>query len=190
MSMSTYPSYYSQPDPFYGQTVVEITVPSGALIVSDDLRRTPTFDIDPQQSINYGAGCDAYSKLLAERANVAYASVGNTCPRVTVNSDGLIRVVSLDWTQETGPIFEDSEVAVGTICTTVWAAMATDYQHWLDNGGQPIDEANAEFKFDTYFLVDVVPGKYRWTVFSHSDSFDSDEPGRIVYGQLELIEAY
>jgi hypothetical protein len=188
--MSSFPSYYAQPEPFYGQTVVEITVPSGKLIVSDDLRRTPTFDIDPQQSINYGAGCDAYSKLQAEQVNVAYASVGNTCPSITVDADGLIQIVTLDWTQETGPIFENNEVSVGTICTSHWAAMATDYQHWLDNGGKPIDEANAEFKFDTYFVLDVEPGKYRWTVFSHSDRFNSDEPGRHVYAHLELIEAY
>lgn len=188
--MSSYHPYFPVPEPFEGPTVVEIAVPSGKLIISDDLRKAPLFEIDPQQSINYRAGCDAYSKLLAEKVNVAYASVGNTCPRITVNADGLIQIVSLDWTKETGVLFEEGEVEEGQLSTDHWAAMATDYDFWLACGGKSVEEANAKYSFETHYVLDVAPGKYRWTVFAHSADFDSDLPGRHVFANLELIQAY
>jgi hypothetical protein len=126
--MITAQEYYAPQEPFSGTTVVEIAVPSGKLIASDDLRMGP-LDIEPQQSINYGVGADAYSRLFAETRNVA--------------------------------------------C-----------------GGKTVAEANAEFNSETFFLIDVTPGKYRWTVYSHSESFDSDVTDRVVFAKLELIEAF
>lgn len=174
--------YHETPPAFLGNTVVEISVPSGKLIASDDLRKAPAFDIDPPMSINYGYGTDILAQLYAAAANVAYASVGNTCPKVIRRADGTIQVV-------TGNT-EDGETKLGTICTDHWAAMLTDYQHWLDNGGEEVAEANKPYAVESYFVFDVTPGKYRWTVYSHSDEFDRDASGRITFAQLELIEAY
>jgi hypothetical protein len=187
--MITAQEYYAPQEPFTGTTVVEIAVPSGKLIASDDLRMGP-LDIEPQQSINYGVGADAYSRLFAETRNVAYASMGNTCPRITKNTDGLLQVVSPFWSEETGVVLEKNEEVVARICTDHWATMLTDYDFWLACGGKTVAEANAEFNSETFFLIDVTPGKYRWTVYSHSESFDSDVTDRIVFAKLELIEAF
>lgn len=181
--------YYAPQEPFAGTTVTEIVIPSGKVIASDDLRMGP-LDLDPPQSINYGIGADAYSRLFAEKRNVAYASMGNTCPRITKNADGLLQVVSPFWSEETGVVFEESEKTVARICTDHWATMLTDYEFWLACGGKTVEEANEEYKVQSYFLIDVIPGKYRWTVYSHSDFFDSDVTDRVVFAKLELIQAY
>jgi hypothetical protein len=187
--MITAQEYYAPQEPWSGTTVVEIAVPSGKLIASDDLRKGP-FDIEPQQSINYGIGADAYSRLFAETRNIAYASTGNTCPQITKNADGLLQVVSPFWSEETGSVLEESEKVVARICTDHWATMLTDYDFWRACGGETVEEANKEFNSETFFLIDVTPGKYRWTVYSHSDFFDVDSLDRVVFAKLELIETF
>jgi hypothetical protein len=182
--------YYAKQPEFLGNTVVEISVPSGKLIASDDLRSTKHFDIEPPFSINYGSGLDAWAKEFAARTNTAYAFVGNSSPSVTRRNDGLIRVANPAWIKDADPAFDDDETVVAKICTDLWATMLTDYQNWLDHGGSEVAVANAEFAFDTYTVFGVTPGKYRWTVYSHSDYFDRDSLGRVTYAQLELVEAF
>lgn len=178
----------SKPEPFHEDTVVEINVPSGKLIMSDDLRTVKKYDIDSPISINYGRGCDALAKLCAEQANLAYAQVGNSCPSITVNADGVIQFVNPEWDESTDiATFEDGETKVGWICTDLWAVHVTDYQEWLDNGGKPVEEANSKYAIEKYTVLDVKPGRYRWTVFSHNDNFDGWGQGRKVYAKLELI---
>lgn len=177
-----------KPEPFHEDTVVEINVPSGKLIMSDDLREVAKYDIDSPISINYGRGCDALARISAEQANLAYAQVGNSCPSITVNTEGVIQFVSPEYDEDTNSvIFEDGEVKVGWIITDLWAVMAVDYQQWLDDGGKPVEEANAEYPTDPYTVLEVKPGKYRWTVFSHNDSFDGWADGRRVYAKLEPV---
>ncbi|QOT19364.1 hypothetical protein [Paenarthrobacter sp. YJN-5] len=182
--------YYDQPPAFLENTVIEISVPSGRLIATDDLRTVKYFEIDPPMSINYGAGLDAWAKKFAE-INVAYAFVGNTCPSVTRLPDGLIQVVTPAWNEETDEAeFNDDEVVVAKICTDLWATMLTDYQGWLDHGGPEVEAANERYALTVFTVFDVTPGKYRWTVYSHSDRFDRDSLDRVTYAQLELVEAY
>ncbi|MET4143901.1 hypothetical protein [Arthrobacter sp. UYCo732] len=183
-------NYYAQQSKFTGNTVIEISVPSGRLIATDDLRSTNHFDIEPPFSINYGSGLDAWAKAFAARTNAAYAFVGNTCPSVTRRNDGSIQVVTPAWSEDEGGAFNDDEVVVAKICTDLWATMLTDYQNWLDHGGPEVAVANADFAFDTYTVFEVTPGKYRWTVYSHNDHFDRDAEGRITYARLELLDTY
>jgi hypothetical protein len=186
----TLPDYYAKQPPFLGNTVVEITIPSGRLIASDDLRSVKHFDIEPPLSINYGAGTDAWAQLLATRANTAYAFVGNTCPSVTRQTDGSIEVMNPAWDEADKPVYLDGESEVADICTDHWAAMLTDYQNWLDHGGPEAEVANRQFAIQAYTFFEVTPGRYRWTVYSHADNFDRDADGRVTFARLELIEAY
>lgn len=189
--MSTDPeNFYAKQPAFTGNTVVEINVPSGKLIATDDLRRVEHFDIEPPLSINSGAGLDAYAALLAERSNTAYAFVGNSCPTVTRQDDGSLIVAGLDWDDQADEsVYEDGEKPVAKICTDLWATMLTDYQNWLDHGGQDISVPVPGSTFEAT-VIDVTPGKYRWTAYSHNDSFDMHAAGRIIYARLELIGAY
>jgi hypothetical protein len=177
---------------FAGPTVAELSIPSGKIIASDDLREPEHFDIEDESFIDGAFGWDLWAKDLAEKANVGYAFVGNTSPSITVKSDGVFRVVKGEYDEEnpSKSPYEDDETVIAEICTDHWATMITDYQYWLDHGGKPVEKLNEPYKFLVFTVFDVTPGKYRWTVYSHSDSFRNHADGRLVYAQLELIEAY
>lgn len=186
--MSTDPeNYYARQPAFTGNTVIEIDVPSGKLIAADDLRSVEHFNVEPPLSINSGVGMDAWAALLAERSNAAYAFVGNTCPTVTWQSDGSLEVVSPWDEQADEPAFIDGENPVANICTDLWATMLTDYQNWLDHGGPDVSAGEQTSAIQMFTVIDVPPGKYRWTVYSHNDFFDMDAAGRVTYARLELI---
>lgn len=182
--------YYAKQPEFLGPTVVEIDVPSGRLITADTLCDVDRFDIDSPLSIESGVGLDAWAKAFAE-VGVAYAFVGNISPTITRRVDGLIQVISPGWDspKEIGSVVGD-EAVVAEICTDLWAAMLTDYQGWLDHSGPDVDTANAPYGLKKFNVFDVTPGKYRWTVYSHSDRWDRDALGRITFAQLELVQAY
>lgn len=182
--------YVRQPE-FLGNTVVDISVPSGRLIAADDLRSVKHFAIEPPLSINSGYGIDAWAKKLAE-INVAYAFVGNSSPSVIRRPGGLIQVVTPAWNEEADEEEEsdNDESVLASICTDLWATMLTDYQGWLDHGGPEVEVANAGYSLDKFAAFEVTPGRYRWTVFSHSDRFDSHARGRLTFAQLELVETY
>lgn len=188
MSLSDLDVNPYRPVPFYGDTVVEISVPSGRLIVSDDLRSVDFFNTKPEGSINYGVNLDAWGKAQAVAANLAYAFVGNSCPDITRQLSGELLVVTRAWDEEKDEAaIEDGEVVVASICTDHWAVMMTDYQNWLDNGGPDVKVANEPYAIEAFQLIDVTPGLYRFTVYSHSDRFSLDDFGRTVYAKLELV---
>lgn len=172
-----------------GVPCTEIDVPSGKLIVADNLGRVGYFNIEPPMSINTAAGTDAWAQLMATRANAAYAFVGNSCPSVIRTADGALEVMCLGWDEESdSPLqLNEGEEKVGWICTDLWAAMATDYRNWLDHGGPDIAVANKPYSLDVFTVIDVTPGRYRWIAYSHVDSFDMDAAGRIAYARLERI---
>lgn len=183
--------YYAKQLPFTGDTVVEIDIPSGRLIAADSLCSVGHFDIDPPLSINSGVGLDAWAQLLAKDANTGYAFVGNTCPKITRQVDGSLEVVSPEYDEDLDDsVFKAGETVVARICTDLWATMLTDYQSWLEHGGPAIEAANEGFALKKYTVVEVPAGKYRWTVFSHKDTFDTHAEGRVTYARLECIRKY
>lgn len=187
--MSCGSSYYDKLPPFYENTVVEISVPSGRLIVSDELREPENFRIAPKLNISYGYGLNAQAKEFAEKVNMAYGFVGNSCPSVTRQADGTLLVLQGAYDEEEDEsVFNDDETVVAWICTDHWAAMMTDYQNWLENGGEAVEKEGLHHDGGTT-VVDVTPGKYRWTAYTHNDNFDLQAYGRVVYAKLELIEA-
>lgn len=183
--------HHGSQKPFPGNTVVEIPVPSGVLIASDDLRSVKHFDVETRLSINTGFGQDAWAKDLATHARTAYAFVGNTDPRIIKTADGSLQVVELAYDKEKKePVLHDGEEIVARILTGVWATMLTDYSNWLYAGGPAVTEATPPSHEGGVTLISVTPGLYRWTVYGHSDSFDFEGPGRITHAMLELVQAY
>ena len=174
---------------FYGETVIQINVPSGRIIAADNLGTTPYFDVDQRMSINHGFGMNDWTQQHAEQAQIALAFVGNSCPSITRQTNGSLVVVSLDFDEDTDEeIVVANEAVVATICTDLWWTMLTDYDHWLSHGGPDVDEANAPYGVTKFTVIDVAPGLYQWTNYSNSDGFYRDESGRIEYARLDLIE--
>lgn len=188
--MTRGPDFYAKLPMFNEDTVVEISVPSGKLIVSDDLREPDRFQIEARLNPNYGLGLNALAQEFAEKANMAYGFVGNSCPSVARQADGTLLVLQGAYDEEEDEtVFNEDEIVVAWICTDHWGAMMTDYQNWLDNGGESVEKEGLHHDGGTT-VFDVTPGKYRWTAYTHNDNFDLQAYGRVVYAKLELIEAF
>lgn len=173
-----------KPEPFYGETILEIDVPSGKLVVADSLG--PVFYPESVSSINYGRGQHEMALKYAEDYNVASACVGNSCPTITQQTDGSYMVVSLELNEEEDDvIFEDGEKKVAHVVTDSWSVELTDYQNWLDNGGEELTEGARH----RYTLLSVTPGKYRWTAKCHADGWDYYDFPRAEFATLELVES-
>lgn len=182
--------HHNEQLPFTGNTVVEIDVPSGKLIAADSLRSVEHFDVEPPLFLG-SVSLDAWARLFAERANMAYAFVGNTSPLITQQADGTIEVVRPEWGAGPDvPELLDGEVVLTHIITDVWATMLTDYRNWVDHGGMAIETTPGGLSGTRFTALDVEPGKYHWTVFSHADGFDTRAAGRVTYARLECIQKY
>lgn len=179
--------------------VVEISVPSGRLIASDDLRSVAHFDVEARRNAHFSLDTDLWARMFADQANTAYAYAGNSCPVVIRTSAGLFEVIEPEFIagpddsdiDEPERILAADEIVVAEICTDLWAVMLTDYRNWLDHGGPEVQPgSDEELPTDgKYTLIDVVPGRYRWTIYSHAPEFDHDAEGRICFARLELVEA-
>lgn len=173
-----------RPEPFYGETILEIEVPSGKLVMSDSLG--PVFYPEAVGDFNYGRGRHDTTLKYAKDFNVASAFVGNSCPTIVRQADGSYLVVSLEVDDEYERIHKDGEQEVAHVVTDSWSVELTDYQNWLDNGGQELTEGASH----GYTVLNVAPGKYRWTVKSHADGWSHYDFPRAEFATLELIEAY
>lgn len=173
-----------KPEPFYGETVVEINIPSGKVVIADSLY--PVFCAESTVSINYARGKHETALKFAEDCNVALAFVGNSCPTITQQEDGSYVVVCLELDEEDDVIFENGEKEVAHVVTDTWSVEITDYQNWINNGGEDLpDDAS-----HGYTVLNVIPGKYRWTAKSHSEDWDYYEFPRAEFAKLELVEAF
>lgn len=187
--------------PFFQNTVTEISVPSGQLISNDSFDFHPKYDLPIPKSYHSGIGQDEHSRAFAEKCNTAFAAVQNTSPSIMRQPDGNSLVVASMpipvWNDEdetwdnADPKMElrDGETIVAKVFTGLWAVKLTDYGEWLDNGGKHPDQLN-HLRFIEYYVIDVVPGRYRWTVYCHNDEFDFYSEERMDYAKLELIEEY
>jgi hypothetical protein len=173
-----------KPEPFYGETILEIEVPSGKLVIADSL--TPVLTPEAVGDFNYGRGQHDTTLKYAKDYHVASAFVGNSCPKIVQQTDGIYLVVSLDVDEKDEDIYENGETEITTVITDSWSVELTDYQNWLNHGGQELADGYSH----VYDVINVVKGKYRWTVKSHADGWSHYDFPRAEFATLELIEAY
>lgn len=145
-----------------GKTVVfDLEVPSGRIVVDDDLRGW--FDpVLPARvpSLNSVAGEIAISEGYAA-AGCAYGMVGNSCPSLIRTGPGRYVIASDDYDE---PQITGEELA--SICTDLWAYMIADFDVWVSRGGDP------ETLHRSATIADIEPGTYRFTHHSGEAGFD------------------
>lgn len=139
----------------------ELNVPSGKLVVANDLR--PLFDFIGDYDINTLVGCMKHSLAMAE-VGCAQGFVGNTCPGVYQIDDNKLTIAATGLGEEDddGNIDEDDPELtppgelVASICTDLWWYAIVDYDEFVrrDSKGT-LDNHNAE-------TVNVKPGVYRF----------------------------
>lgn len=131
----------------------ELEIPSGKMVVANDLRRLFDEDETIRNSVDWNSevGMNEYVKLWAKN-KLAHAFVGNTCPRlIKLNDDAYtIGNVPIDFTED--EVIGDT---VANITTDLWWYSICDYDEFTKRSAG---------KSRKYYesVVDVKPGTYKF----------------------------
>lgn len=157
-------------------TTVTIRVPSGKLIITDNL---PVYSVDESGFAGYNSVLGQSQVIEAMGAvGCAYGPVGNSCPALyRTGPDSYVISRSRDENDKRGP-FDGEPLAV--VITDLWAYSCADFKDWESRGGDP---AALGWSDNT---VDVRPGMYRFTHHSGERSFDRDASGA-VFAHVEWV---
>ncbi|WP_432156065.1 hypothetical protein [Streptomyces sp. bgisy153] len=160
-------------------TTITISVPSGKLLVSDDLR--PVFNWDDADPMSY--------ETTLGKAQATWQMAGVGCAYGPADNCGLdlyrtgpdSYVIASPRIDEDGnPSLPESD-CLTSICTDLWAYSCADFEHWKARGGDP----TALGWSDT--VVDVPPGEYRFIHHSGERGFDRDSADTVIYAHVERI---
>ncbi len=187
-------------------TVITLNVPSGKIIVDDDLRDVyDGFDHD---------GCGDYNSVLGQADTVksfaalgcAFGPVGNTCPGLYQTGPTSYVIACPEYNQEPedgedDPEFDYEEIVgdlvgkpkLAGICTDLWAYCIADYDDWVRRGGKlqdhydQVSDTVSQVPEGFAEVVEVPPGVYQFTHHSGETGFDDYAAGTVVYAHIERI---
>lgn len=160
-------------------TTITLSVPSGKVLVTDDLRPVFTWNEDDCASYGTTLGHAQATRAMAA-AGCAYGPVGNSCPGLYRTGPDTYVIASPRPDDEGNPSLPESD-RLATICTDVWAYSCADFEHWKAQGGDP----SALGWSDT--VVDVPPGEYRFVHHTGERAFDRDSADTVVFAHVERI---
>jgi hypothetical protein len=164
----------------------ELNVPSGKIVVANDLRKW--FPVDGSYDVNTVIGCHL-TTLAYAKIGMAHGFVSNTSPGVYRTDSGfVIGSYYEDWDEEDEDIENiENEVpcpwgeSVASICTDLWWYSIADADE-LERRRQHYtpDESSEEMKWD---VVDVRPGVYK---FRQKQGINCDAPV-VEYATFEWV---
>lgn len=163
-------------------TVIRLEVPSGKIIVADDLRGVyDGFDHDGFASYNSALGQHQVIEAMAE-LGCAFGPVGNSCPSLWKTGEDTYQIARMpqDDEDEYAPVPEGSERLAGII-TDLWAYSIADYGDWLAKGGAPVEELGW-----TVSVVEIPAGTYEFTHHSGERDFD-DDADHVVWADIKKV---
>lgn len=139
----------------YPDMVMELNVPSGKMVVANDLRDGFRIlgDYDVNKTIGIAATVTKYASV-----GLAYSFVGNTCPsvwRCTKEADRFALGCE-DYDEETDepiPINDEAWETVAGVCTDLWWYSIADYDECVRRYGVEPEDG----------FVNCKPGVYRFT---------------------------
>lgn len=164
-------------------TVITLAVPSGQLLVSDDLRPVYRWDGSAMADYNSALGQAQATMAMAE-AGCAFSPVGNTCPALYRTGKDRYVIASPGYDEDTGteqlPAGWDR---LAGIVTDLWAYSVADYAHWQSRGGNPAGLDWCET------VIGIAPGDYQFTSHSGERSFNCHTAGTAIFAHIELLPA-
>ncbi|MFD7661234.1 hypothetical protein [Streptomyces sp. NPDC059788] len=160
-------------------TKITIDVPSGKLLVTDDLR--PVFNWDDNVIASYNSALGQAQAVEAMAAvGCAYGPVGNSCPGLYCTAPDSYVIASPRYDDDDMPSLPES-IHLAAICTDLWAYSIADLDHWKSQGGDP----SALGWSGT--VVDVPAGAYRFIHHSGERGFDRDGEETVTFAHVERI---
>lgn len=170
-----------EPCPCPGDIITTITlqVPSGKIVVTDDLRSF--YPIDDEGFASYNTALGQAQEIEARaKAGLAYGPVGNSCPKLYRMAEDHYVIASPGYDDEDEPLIpEDCELA--SICTDLWAYSIADHDDWVAKGGDPGDMNWTES------IVEIPPGTYQFVHYTGMKDFDHHASGTLTFADVRKI---
>ncbi|MFI7087747.1 hypothetical protein ACIBUR_29640 [Streptomyces anulatus] len=162
-------------------TEITLDVPSGKLVVSDDLRDVYDTSFFAGADYNTHLGQAQVIRSMAE-LGCAFGPVGNSCPGLyrTGADSYVIAHEYTDEDTEEAPVLPESD-RLARIVTDLWAYMLADFEDWKTKGGT----AKGRLLGD-HTVIDVPPGTYKITHHTGEKGFDRDAD-HVEYAHIERI---
>lgn len=149
-------------------TVIRLEVPSGAMLVSDSLRRVYDWtEADGVTDYNALIGQAQATQVMAAKG-CAYGAVGNSCPGLWLTGGDNYVIASLPYTEDDTEVVPDGWQQVAFIITDLWAYSIADYDDFTAKGGKT-EEIRGHWT-----IVNVTPGTYEFTCHTSERTFDRD----------------
>jgi hypothetical protein len=164
-------------------TVIHLEVPSGTIIVRDDLRAVYDVDRDDLADYNSVLGQAQYVEAMAQ-LGCAYGPVGNSCPDLWKTGKDTYVIGKMPYDEETDEqiVTPPGSVKLAGVCTGLWAYSIADYQDWLSKGGETVEELGW-----TSTLVEVPPGTYQFTLHSGEKGFDHWGENGVIFADVKKV---
>lgn len=151
---------------------IELNVPSGKMVVANDLRNW--WRVVGSYNVNNHMGCCLTTKRYAE-AGMAHAFVGNTCPSVyRIRKDKFVIGVN---NGRKNPVKGARTVA--SVCTDLWWYSIVDYNDFVSR----MKSEPGKYRED---VVECKPGVYRFKhVYHLQDRNDYENPQ--VFTEIDWV---
>lgn len=197
--------YFDKPCPVSEgiTTVIRLKVPSGKIVVDDDLR--PLFDgFDDGED----QGFVTYNSVLGQaqvieafaKQGCAFGPVGNSCPGLWKTGEDTYVIARMPYSDDEDAEEYDEPVPIpegaqqlASICTDLWAYSIADYDEWLKRGGVLVPKTDAETGETTMepeswttTIVEVPAGTYEFTHHSGELDFDADQD-HVVWADIRKV---
>jgi hypothetical protein len=158
-------------------SVITLAVPSGKVIVSDDLR--PVYDWDDSEMASYNSALGQKQAVEAmAAAGCAYGPVGNSCPGLYRTGPDTYVIASLGYDEESEEILPAGWEYLTAIITDLWAYSIADYEDWKAKGGDPGSLNWADS------VIGIAPGTYQFTHHTGERNLDRDAEGTVIFADI------
>ncbi|MEU4229370.1 hypothetical protein AB0F17_34180 [Nonomuraea sp. NPDC026600] len=173
--------HVQDPCPFPDGVTMTITlqVPSGKLLIADDLRGVYKYDDTGMASLNTALGKSQAVKAMAE-LGCAYGPALNCHLGLYPTGDGTYVIATPAYTEDDHPRFPDS-ADLANICTELWAFCMADFDDWRSRGGDP---STLDWS-DT--VVNVPAGAYKVTYHGAERVFEPESKDDVIWAHIEHV---
>lgn len=160
-------------------TQIMIDVPSGKLVVTDDLR--PVFNgfRDDFASYNTAMGQAQVVEEYAKQG-CAYGPVGNSCPGLYRTGEGTYVIASPEYDEQANDVIPEGWTFMAAIITDLWAYSIADHGDWVAKGGS-VGDLNDN-------VIEIPAGTYEFTHHAMEKGFDGYAPGTVVYADIRKVK--
>lgn len=164
-------------------TTITLAVPSGRIVVYDDLRHVYDGFNDDFASYNSVLGQAQVIEAMAA-LGCAFGPVGNSCPDLFRTGEDTYVIASTDYDEDAfARIVPDGWRLMAGIVTDLWAYSIADHDDYISKGGACSTERTRNFD-----VVEIPSGTYQFTHHTGEKGFDHHAHGTVVFAHINRIE--